>query len=139
MGKNVRLVVLTNGEHFGESIRNTNPNSIQENFAASLVLNAAIPMKAHRNLGGHGGTPMKTILIRITKNDIVKGKSMSCYFGPLALVLCRSAFKQAEVGNSFFLDWYLRKIKLPEQAIRFIADFDSKKPVNPFNFKLEVP
>ncbi len=83
---------------------------------------------------------MKTIVIKVTKNDIAKGKRREATSCPIALALHRAGFQEAEVG---FLYWFpdssWRGIKLSEAAIRFIRAFDDKEAVKPFNFRLKVP
>lgn len=90
---------------------------------------------------------MKTILVRVTREDIRKGdaavkrkgnRSVTC---PVARSIHSvPEFKKAIVWPSRVLLWLDRKsVRLPKNAKNFIARFDSGKPVKPFRFRLRVP
>lgn len=84
---------------------------------------------------------MKTVTVEVTRRDIVNGRRRSCRHCPIALALGRlmatdNVFvgdTRAGVGETDLL------FDLPEEAVRFIRDFDACEPVSPFTFTLDLP
>jgi hypothetical protein len=84
---------------------------------------------------------MRTITVTVTQAHIDKGDIQSCASCPIALAL--SAMGEHYIVDCAALyrnsagkyDWVAR---LPDSAIRFINDFDSGFPVEPFAFEVEL-
>lgn len=90
---------------------------------------------------------MKTILFRVTRENIRKGdaavkrkgnRSFNCSVA--RSIHSVPEFKKAIVWPSRVLLWLDRKsVLLPKNARNFISSFDAGKPVKPFSFRLRVP
>lgn len=87
---------------------------------------------------------MKSVTVRVTREDIRKG----CRFGgstcPIALAISRALSLPADVGpNNFQLCheplFGRTNHPLPLSAQRFIDRFDAELAVKPFSFKLRIP
>lgn len=89
---------------------------------------------------------MDKVKVSVTDYDIAKGQSLSgsC---PIALAIKRitidSIFPNVvptglyfKLSNSGAVQYYT---ELPIEAYGFIEDFDSKRPVDPFDFEVEIP
>lgn len=82
--------------------------------------------------------------VQVTENDIAEGKRYSCYRCPIALAVHRACERagwhdipeiivtltHASCGEHGAF--------LPSAAQRFIADFDRRDKVRPFNFELPL-
>ena len=86
---------------------------------------------------------MKTVLVKVTQEDIDNGVICSGGLCPIALASAREFGLNTEVNKvrcrvfrkgRFVVDDY----DLPRSARRFITRFDKGKIVKPFNFKLKV-
>ena len=79
--------------------------------------------------------------IRVTQEDIDKGKRNSLRRCPVALALKRACGRIVEVGSTMV---YSRNedrawlISLPEKAEDFVKLFDIGEPVEPFTFDLPL-
>ena len=91
-------------------------------------------------------TNMTKLLVQITADDIRRGAPVSSSGCPLALRLQALTGKDWRVGCSHA--WLPDEkgtpkprgiIKLPPAAIRFVADVDTNRSVNPVWFELEMP
>ena len=88
---------------------------------------------------------MKTKTIRVTKKDIeeaTKLRDCASYrpsrHCPIAQALHRSKFPRAIVGFDTVSLYGIDSIRLPDSAEKFTSAFDSKQPVKPFAFKIEM-
>lgn len=82
--------------------------------------------------------------INVTQEDIDEGQMGECYFCPVAL----AASKMIK-GGCWVNETHIRASgddeqefilsELPEEACKFIRDFDSGNPVHPFQFTLDIP
>lgn len=89
---------------------------------------------------------MKRVLIRVTQRHILNGaaarlkleqRNRSC---PIALAVAETIQGDVSVLYKFVnFSSHLLASSLPVRAMRFIARFDRKKSVKPFNFYLEIP
>jgi hypothetical protein len=82
-------------------------------------------------------------LIRVTQDDIDKGRSGSCAYCPIARAARRAFGKIAYVCYSqiaIFDDIPKHELTLPvpKRASEFICSFDSHKLVKPFAFYVDV-
>ena len=84
------------------------------------------------------------MLIRVTEKHIAKGKPGSCTDCPIALGIAEALpdIPMVTVGT---VGGHLIRVgdsatffPLSAAAMRFIRAFDNKRPVKPFNFKLET-
>lgn len=79
-------------------------------------------------------------LIKVTQDNINEGSRMhdSC---PVALALIESGFKNPRVmHNSIYLSAPIKyiSVKAPRSVRRFIGNFDQMRPVEPFNFYINI-
>lgn len=80
---------------------------------------------------------MKTITIKVTKQDIEKGIRCSQYYCPIAFAARHYFDSIIEVGNDKIAVG-LNVITLPQSAREFIVDFNNGHGA-PFSFALEIP
>ncbi len=87
-------------------------------------------------------------LIRVTQEDIRKGKAGTYQGCPVALAVSRvlpfyscsiTPFKALFQINSPEVSSQWVIAELPKSAARFVERFDAGKPVKPFNFYLDIP
>jgi hypothetical protein len=86
------------------------------------------------------------VTIRVTAEDIRQGKRNNCYGCPITLAVARALPK-------FYAKVYKKDLHLiprqaqarpwqifalPEQATRFVRDFDAGQVVEPFSFVIEL-
>lgn len=76
--------------------------------------------------------------IEVTQADIDEGDACNCRECPVALAIARAVGVEVRVE---YLRVFIKEkiIHLPEQAVDFIDDFDSERPVKPFSFDLAYP
>lgn len=77
--------------------------------------------------------------ISVTKADIAKGEPGDCMSCPVALALKRKASKVTVGSTVADFKWKGRKyleVRLPLEAIEFIAKFDCGASVKPFTFNI---
>lgn len=88
--------------------------------------------------------------IEVTQDDIDGGMAYDAAHCPVAIALrrqldCRNAHAAADFCNVFYLkdpnsrELYSYQCDLPEEAKRFIEDYDKNRPVQPFVFEVDVP
>jgi hypothetical protein len=87
---------------------------------------------------------VKTIKVVVTQEHIDKGERGDCYSCAVSLALRDSDIPEARMGLwSIFLhgkfDDDKNTIDAPPQVKQFVRDFDQKRPVQPFEFEIEVP
>lgn len=85
---------------------------------------------------------MSRVKISVTQDDINSGVRNACLDCPIALAIKRAGHI-AKVGSEVvYLPPNVRRAfrptSLPRSAQRFIRRFDQAKPVEPFNFFLEM-
>lgn len=77
--------------------------------------------------------------IQVTAEDIANGRRSDCHNCPVSLAWNRVMGGDYKVGlgvivqNSCILFW------LPKIAQKFIFDFDAGRPVEPFEFEVNLP
>lgn len=81
--------------------------------------------------------------VDVTAEDIAQGEPRKCVKCPIALAL-RRTLEQSLVGvgghDAVMVGKHgVTSVELPSMAVRFIADFDDGKPVQPFSFALDLP
>lgn len=84
----------------------------------------------------------RKVRINVTKRDIELGKPGEGEGCPIALAARRHPeLKGCAVGLGLIGTEALGydSMPLPEEARRFVVDFDDGRPVAPFSFTLEVP
>ena len=83
---------------------------------------------------------MKTIKVRVTKEDISIGKNMAC---PIVFALQRLGFERVQVSGvtCSFVDKkkFIGFIRLSAAVKLWIRRFDLGKRVKPITFTLKVP
>jgi hypothetical protein len=78
------------------------------------------------------------MLIEVTEKHIKKGRIFDADFCPIAFAIRDKGFDNVAVFSNE-VDLGLKEYKpLPRSAQRFVQAFDNRKPVKPFNFKLET-
>jgi hypothetical protein len=84
---------------------------------------------------------MKTINVKVTKDDIKNGVRQSECRCPIALAIKRDlGLKKVEVsGTITFPESGLECINNSTPGVNFFHRFDQGLPVNPFTLKLRVP
>ena len=79
------------------------------------------------------------VIISVTQEDINKGVAGACFECPIALAIQRELNdSDIEVGP---FSWFRNNKwagKLPWEAQKFIAKFDTRHTTSPFSFELEV-
>jgi hypothetical protein len=76
------------------------------------------------------------MIIQVTKDDIKNGKRLNDCQCPIALAFKRNGFESVKVTRHFVeLEGF--DFELPFEAENFVKDFDNKKNVEPFQFKVE--
>ena len=73
------------------------------------------------------------------QQDIDQGTPRSPYFCPIALAMDRNDLEEICVYGSdvSYIDGSMERMgALPEEAMRFLEDFDEQLPVQPFSFEL---
>jgi len=74
--------------------------------------------------------------IQVIKDDIKNGKRLNECHCPIALAFKRKGFKSVKVTRHFVeIEGF--DFELPNDVKNFVKDFDNKKNVEPFEFKLE--
>lgn len=90
----------------------------------------------------------KYVTVRVTKEDIKRGKPHDPDCCPVALAADRRGFFvvgvnrqyiEVEPNDLYSNDDAFKELLLPKLAQRFIDDFDHGKPVKPMKFKLRLP
>ncbi len=87
---------------------------------------------------------MKTELTRIfvTKGDIAKGCTGAAFNCPVARAFKRRGFTVGVTGWRISLygkdGSFLYQVRLPDEVIAFIRNFDEKLPVSPFKFEIDL-
>lgn len=76
--------------------------------------------------------------IRVTEDDILRGKKDDCRACPVALAL-RRLFPTAEVYNNEVAVQEREWRDLPDKVMLFIEEFDGGRPVLPFTFTIDLP
>jgi hypothetical protein len=77
------------------------------------------------------------ILIEVTQSNIARGTQGDPCACPIALAF-RDTGRLATVNTvDVIID--ARIAMLPDEAVRFIEDFDAGYPVAPFSFEIELP
>lgn len=77
--------------------------------------------------------------IKITQEDINKGRPGSPTACPIAQGLKRMGFRRPQVCNSVHCSgWGTLWVDLPLKALKFVGDFDNVKRVKPFEFELNA-
>jgi hypothetical protein len=80
----------------------------------------------------------KKILVRVTKDDIKRGKREDMQACPIARSLKRLGKRQVEVAIFGGISWGTNGYaKCPKEAKKFIRAFDRGRKVEPFKFYLE--
>lgn len=83
------------------------------------------------------------VKIEVTQDDIEKGRRRGSQTCPVARAIKRrlkAGIKAAVYGRAGFVKGWLRHMSdMPGKTQRFVADFDSKRPVKPFTFTLNIP
>lgn len=80
--------------------------------------------------------------ITVTQHDIDHGRRGDCVWCPIALAASRAigAEVYADGAEIFSINnRYQFQAETPEEACRFMEEFDAGEPVVPFSFELEVP
>lgn len=85
------------------------------------------------------------VTVEVTAEDIAKGKGGQTDACPIALACRRVGYPAAHVGYSGWSPngtdighpWPVGP--LPEEARRFVVDFDQGSPVKPATFRLPLP
>lgn len=86
---------------------------------------------------------MKIKVTRKLINKSIKklgGKYCNDEYCPIALAIKEKTHKKVSVENSYAYigkRWENKEYKLPNQAKKFIRDFDKDKKVKPFSFELK--
>ena len=76
--------------------------------------------------------------IKVTAEDIKRGKRQDCWRDPVARAARRATSKSAWVGY-FTMGLDGRKArKLPKKVASFVSRFDAGKPVKPFSFEIDL-
>ncbi len=77
--------------------------------------------------------------IQVTAEDIAMGTRGWAYYCPIALAWKRQSGHRAAVSAGSLKDTHtLQWHSLPRSAQRFIKAFDNGKPVEPFEFKIDL-
>lgn len=84
----------------------------------------------------------RVVKVRVTQEDINLGESRNCRWCPVALAMWRATGKRwlvspismtvADINDS-------GSVCLPHIAYLFVLDFDAGRPVQPFEFEVELP
>lgn len=77
-------------------------------------------------------------VVEVTKADIQEGARWESWYCPVALALRRTFETRAVSASLAFLRIWDRLVDTPERVSCFIRDFDGSKPVEPFQFTLEL-
>lgn len=75
--------------------------------------------------------------INVTSDHIKRGARKDCYFCPVALAIAEQTIYAPVVERDSVLLGAERR-NLPPEAVAFIANFDSSKPVAPFKFEIPI-
>lgn len=83
---------------------------------------------------------MKALDIEVTQEDIALGAHASPHYCPVALAMRRVMGEPVSVGSSvWYYDGSLYASGfLPDPVVRWIATFDSEKPVDPIRFQINL-
>ena len=76
---------------------------------------------------------MKTLTVRVLRRHIKEG-NIGIFNCPILIALRECGFDLDEENGVLKMPWDL----MPKSACRFVAKFDSGKPVSPFSFKLRI-
>lgn len=89
---------------------------------------------------------MATVTVEVTRDRIAAGVPGQCDVCPIALAVMAVVAEGVSVSvGDDTIDLSLpgedepHSILTPDDAERFIADFDSSQPVAPFTFDLDIP
>jgi hypothetical protein len=80
--------------------------------------------------------------IKVTQEHIDKGIRSDANKCPLALAICDEGTKPT-VGLAYVYLWHEgthtgKNVRLPHEALMFRRAFDARRPVEPFEFELEL-
>lgn len=79
-----------------------------------------------------------TKIVNVTKDDIEKGIKGNCCGCPIALAIMHVIDCHVEVGVNFIKIGLGPLRNLSSEQITFIDNFDNNRPVQPFEFEIEL-
>jgi hypothetical protein len=79
------------------------------------------------------------MLIEVTQDHIEKGKTRGCFDCPIALAMIDAGLRHPFVMNTIVSTASSScDMDLPQEAVEFIAGFDTGGFVKPFSFELDL-
>lgn len=87
----------------------------------------------------------KTVIVDVTQEDIKHGEQRECEKCPIARAIHRIPELARAYVNESCVEWpaayagETNYVHLPEEAQKFISDFDNDREARPFKFELEIP